>query len=39
MALQTTSRFTAEEYLARERRAETKSEFLDGEIFANARLP
>jgi Uma2 family endonuclease len=36
MALQTTPRVTAEEYLVSERRAETKSEFLDGEVFAMA---
>ena len=29
-------RFTPEEYLALERKAEYKSEFLDGEIFAMA---
>jgi len=34
MALQTKSRFTPEDYLALERRADSKSEYLNGEIFA-----
>lgn len=34
MATEPTPRFTPEEYLARERQAEGKTEFLDGEIFA-----
>jgi Uma2 family endonuclease len=34
MATQTRSRITPEEYLAVERQAETKSEYLNGEIFA-----
>jgi Uma2 family endonuclease len=36
MTIQTKPRLTAEEYLAFEREAETKSEFFDGEIFAMA---
>jgi Uma2 family endonuclease len=34
MSSQTQSRLTPEEYLALERQAETKSEYLDGELFA-----
>ncbi len=34
MSRQLQPRITAEEYLARERRAETKSEYFEGEIFA-----
>ncbi len=36
MTIQTKPRLTAEEYLAIEREAETKSEFFDGEMFAMA---
>lgn len=34
MATEPTPRFTPEEYLARERRAEGRSEYLNGEVFA-----
>lgn len=34
MAILTKTRISPEEYLATERRAETKSEYLDGEVFA-----
>lgn len=34
MAIDTLQKLTVEEYLAQERRAETKSEYLDGEVFA-----
>jgi Uma2 family endonuclease len=34
MSVQTKMRISAEEYLEIERRAETKSEYLDGEVFA-----
>lgn len=34
MAIPTKARISPEEYLAMERRAETKSEYLDGEMFA-----
>ena len=36
MSAQPQPRWTAEEYLAHERQTETKSEFLDGEVFAMA---
>lgn len=34
MGVQTEHRFTAEEYLALERQAESRSQYLDGEVFA-----
>lgn len=34
MATDTATRITVQDYLAQERRAETKSEYLDGEVFA-----
>lgn len=36
MATDTIQKVSVEEYLAQERRAETKSEYLDGEVFAMA---
>jgi Uma2 family endonuclease len=36
MSLQAKQRLTPEEYLARERQVDTKSEFYDGELFAKA---